>query len=146
MIIWHLEEVVAGIASAATPPLANGQHCLTRVVRSGGGTSVVAEVGIARLFLDSGLQPHVRPLSIRQRSVMRAVERVDSCGTMDRFRSRNVYSDLALKIDQTVHILVEGKAASVKGLHDKDVEQVENYASRSGGCVALISLSCVCNQ
>jgi hypothetical protein len=42
------------------------------------------------------------------------------------------YCDLALKIDGTVHVLVECKAASVKGLRDKDIEQAENYASRAG--------------
>jgi hypothetical protein len=42
------------------------------------------------------------------------------------------YCDVALKIDGTVRVLVEGKAASVKGLVDKHIEQAENYASRAG--------------
>ncbi len=42
------------------------------------------------------------------------------------------YCDLALKIDGMIHLLVEGKAASVKGLADKHIEQAENYASRAG--------------
>jgi hypothetical protein len=42
------------------------------------------------------------------------------------------YCDLALKIDGTISVLVEGKAAGVKGLTDKHIEQAENYASRAG--------------
>lgn len=42
------------------------------------------------------------------------------------------YCDIALKIDGTVRILVEGKAASIKGLVDKQIEQAENYASKAG--------------
>lgn len=42
------------------------------------------------------------------------------------------YCDIALKIDGTVRILVEGKAASIKGLVDKHIEQAENYASKAG--------------
>jgi hypothetical protein len=42
------------------------------------------------------------------------------------------YCDLALKIEGTVHVLVEGKAAGVKELTDKHIEQAENYASRAG--------------
>jgi hypothetical protein len=42
------------------------------------------------------------------------------------------YCDLALKVDGTVHVLVEGKAASVKELSEKHIEQAENYASRAG--------------
>lgn len=42
------------------------------------------------------------------------------------------YCDLALKVEGTIHYLVECKAASVKGLRDKDIEQAENYASRAG--------------
>jgi hypothetical protein len=42
------------------------------------------------------------------------------------------FCDLALKIDGTVHLLIEGKAASVKELTDKHIEQAENYASRAG--------------
>ena len=42
------------------------------------------------------------------------------------------YCDLALKLDGTIRILVECKAANLKGLTDKHIEQAENYASRSG--------------
>src|SRR5438477_11447085 len=42
------------------------------------------------------------------------------------------YCDVALKIEGTVRILVEGKAASVKGLIDKHIDQAENYASKAG--------------
>jgi hypothetical protein len=42
------------------------------------------------------------------------------------------YCDLALKIDGTVCILVEGKAAGTKELVDKHIEQAENYAARAG--------------
>lgn len=45
---------------------------------------------------------------------------------------KDKYCDLALKIDGLVHILVEGKAASVKGLNAKHIEQAENYGSKSG--------------
>lgn len=42
------------------------------------------------------------------------------------------YCDIALKIEGTVRVLVEGKAAGLKGLVDKNIEQAENYASRAG--------------
>jgi predicted type IV restriction endonuclease len=42
------------------------------------------------------------------------------------------YCDVALKVDGTVRLLVEVKAASIKGLQDKHIEQAENYASRAG--------------
>lgn len=42
------------------------------------------------------------------------------------------YCDLALRIDGTVRVLVEVKAASQKALVAKHIEQAENYASRSG--------------
>lgn len=42
------------------------------------------------------------------------------------------YCDIALKIEGTVRLLIECKAASVKGLQDKHIEQAENYASRAG--------------
>lgn len=42
------------------------------------------------------------------------------------------YCDVALKIDGTVRLLVEAKAASQKVLTDKHIEQAENYASRAG--------------
>jgi hypothetical protein len=42
------------------------------------------------------------------------------------------YCDIALKIDGTVRVLVEGKAAGIKGLVDKHIEQAENYASKAG--------------
>ncbi len=42
------------------------------------------------------------------------------------------YCDIALKIAGTVRILVECKAASIKGLIEKHIEQAENYASRAG--------------
>jgi predicted type IV restriction endonuclease len=42
------------------------------------------------------------------------------------------YCDIALKIDGSVRLLVEAKAASLKGLSAKHIEQAENYASRLG--------------
>jgi hypothetical protein len=42
------------------------------------------------------------------------------------------YCDIALKVDGAVKLLVEAKAASLKGLTDKHIEQAENYASRAG--------------
>lgn len=42
------------------------------------------------------------------------------------------YCDVALKIDGEVKLLVEAKAASLKGLSDKHIEQAENYAARAG--------------
>ncbi len=42
------------------------------------------------------------------------------------------YCDLALKLDGTVRVLVECKAASIRALQEKHIEQAENYASRAG--------------
>jgi hypothetical protein len=42
------------------------------------------------------------------------------------------YCDIALKIEGTVRILVEAKAAGLKGLVDRNIEQAENYASKAG--------------
>jgi hypothetical protein len=42
------------------------------------------------------------------------------------------YCDVALKIDGTVRVLAEAKAAGIKGLVDKHIEQAENYASKAG--------------
>jgi len=42
------------------------------------------------------------------------------------------YCDVALKVDGGVKVLVEVKAAGLKGLADKHIEQAENYASRAG--------------
>jgi len=42
------------------------------------------------------------------------------------------YCDLGLKIDGSVRVLVEVKAASQKTLAEKHIEQAENYASRAG--------------
>lgn len=42
------------------------------------------------------------------------------------------YCDLALKVDGQVEVLVECKAAGIKGLSEKHIEQAENYASRAG--------------
>jgi hypothetical protein len=42
------------------------------------------------------------------------------------------YCDIALKVDGTVRLLVEAKAAGLKSLADKHIEQAENYASRAG--------------
>jgi predicted type IV restriction endonuclease len=42
------------------------------------------------------------------------------------------YCDVALKVDGSVKALVEAKAAGLKGLADKHIEQAENYASRAG--------------
>jgi predicted type IV restriction endonuclease len=42
------------------------------------------------------------------------------------------FCDIALKIEGEIGVLVEAKAAGVKALSDKSIEQAENYASRSG--------------
>jgi predicted type IV restriction endonuclease len=42
------------------------------------------------------------------------------------------YCDIALKVDGVVRVLVEVKAASLKALADKHIEQAENYGSRAG--------------
>jgi predicted type IV restriction endonuclease len=42
------------------------------------------------------------------------------------------YCDIALKVDGTVRILIEAKAAGLKGLVDRNIEQAENYASKAG--------------
>lgn len=42
------------------------------------------------------------------------------------------YCDIALKVDGTVRILVECKAASIRSLVERHIEQAENYASRAG--------------
>lgn len=42
------------------------------------------------------------------------------------------YCDIALKVDGAVRLLVEAKAAGIKALADKHIEQAENYASRAG--------------
>jgi hypothetical protein len=48
------------------------------------------------------------------------------------FPIKDKFCDLALKIDGTVHILMECKAASFQGLKDKHIEQAENYAANAG--------------
>jgi hypothetical protein len=42
------------------------------------------------------------------------------------------FCDIALKIDGDIEVLVEAKAAGLKSLTAKHIEQAENYASRSG--------------
>jgi hypothetical protein len=42
------------------------------------------------------------------------------------------YCDVALKVDGAISILVEAKAAGVKTLAEKHIEQAENYSSRLG--------------
>lgn len=42
------------------------------------------------------------------------------------------YCDIALKLDGAVRLLVEAKAAGLKSVADKHIEQAENYASRLG--------------
>lgn len=49
------------------------------------------------------------------------------------------FCDIALKIDGTVRVLVECKAASIKELVEKHIEQAENYASRAGLCWVLLT-------
>jgi hypothetical protein len=49
------------------------------------------------------------------------------------------YCDIALKIDGSVALIVEAKAAAQKGLTPKHIEQAENYASRSGLNWVLLS-------
>lgn len=45
---------------------------------------------------------------------------------------KDKYCDFGIKIDGSVRILVEAKAAGNKGLRDKDIEQAEHYAAHSG--------------
>jgi hypothetical protein len=42
------------------------------------------------------------------------------------------YCDMAVKLEGEIQLLVEAKAASLKGLSEKSIEQAENYASRKG--------------
>lgn len=42
------------------------------------------------------------------------------------------YCDFCIKLDGEIEYLIEAKAASHKSLREKDIEQAENYASRSG--------------
>lgn len=42
------------------------------------------------------------------------------------------YCDVALKVDGSIRVLVEAKAAGVKALAEKHIEQAENYSSRLG--------------
>lgn len=42
------------------------------------------------------------------------------------------FCDVALKVDGSIRILVEAKAAGVKALSEKHIEQAENYAARQG--------------
>lgn len=42
------------------------------------------------------------------------------------------YCDFGVKLDGTIRLLVEAKAAGLKGLVDKHIEQAENYASKAG--------------
>ncbi len=52
------------------------------------------------------------------------------------------YCDIALKIDGEIELLVEAKAAGVKSLSAKHIEQAENYASRSGLPWVLLTNGC----
>lgn len=52
---------------------------------------------------------------------------------------KDKYCDIAIKIDGTVQFLVECKAAGLKGLVDKHIEQAENYASRLGICWVVLT-------
>lgn len=49
------------------------------------------------------------------------------------------FCDIALKVDGSVRVLVEVKAAGIKVLADKHIEQAENYASRAGLTWVLLS-------
>lgn len=49
------------------------------------------------------------------------------------------YCDIALKVDGAVRVLVEAKAAALKSLADKHIEQAENYASRAGVSWVLLT-------
>jgi hypothetical protein len=42
------------------------------------------------------------------------------------------YCDVALKVDGGVKLLVEAKAAGLKGLQERHIEQAENYSARAG--------------
>ena len=48
------------------------------------------------------------------------------------FSVKDRYCDIAVKVEGIPRFLVEAKAASIKGLQDKHIEQAENYASRAG--------------
>lgn len=45
---------------------------------------------------------------------------------------KDKYCDIALKLDGTVRILIEAKAAGLRNLVDKNIEQAETYASKAG--------------
>src|ERR1700687_3964017 len=45
------------------------------------------------------------------------------------FAIKERYCDLALKVEGTLEMLVEAKAAGIKGLVAKHIEQAEHYAS-----------------
>jgi len=49
------------------------------------------------------------------------------------------YCDIAIKVNGVVQFLVECKAAGLKGLVDKHIEQAENYASRQGICWVVLT-------
>jgi hypothetical protein len=55
------------------------------------------------------------------------------------FTIKDRYCDLALKTDGIPRVLVECKAASLKSLQDKHIEQAENYASRAGICWVVLT-------
>ena len=52
---------------------------------------------------------------------------------------RDRYCDIAIKIDGSVKFLVEAKAANKERLHEKHIEQAENYASRQGICWVVLT-------
>jgi hypothetical protein len=52
------------------------------------------------------------------------------------------YCDIALKIEGEIELLVEAKAAGLKSLSAKHIEQAENYASRSGLPWVLLTNGC----
>lgn len=52
---------------------------------------------------------------------------------------RDRYCDIAIKIDGEVKYLVEAKAAGKERLHEKHIEQAENYASRQGICWVVLT-------
>lgn len=52
---------------------------------------------------------------------------------------RDRYCDIAIKIDGSVRYLVEAKAAGQERLHEKHIEQAENYASRQGICWVVLT-------
>lgn len=52
------------------------------------------------------------------------------------------YCDFGIKLDGTFRLILEAKAAGIKELRDKDIEQAENYGARGGVKWVVLSNGC----